>query len=98
MSDNSKIQTTHLQRWAYVYVRQSTATQVAVNFSLEHGVLALQVADDGVGRDPASWSHGLGLGGVRKRVKLLDGEVRWRENAPRGIVCAVRVANFVGPP
>lgn len=31
MSDNSKIQTTHLQRWAYVYIRQSTAAQVAVN-------------------------------------------------------------------
>ena len=31
MSDNSKVQPTHLQRWAYVYVRQSTAAQVAVN-------------------------------------------------------------------
>ena len=31
MSDNTKIQTTHLQRWAYVYIRQSTAAQVAVN-------------------------------------------------------------------
>ncbi len=32
MSDNnSKVQATHLQRWAYVYIRQSTAAQVAVN-------------------------------------------------------------------
>ena len=31
MNDNPKIQATHLQRWAYVYVRQSTAAQVAVN-------------------------------------------------------------------
>lgn len=29
MSDNGKIKTTHLQRYAYVYVRQSTAAQVA---------------------------------------------------------------------
>jgi len=31
MSDNPKVQATHLQRWAYVYIRQSTAAQVAVN-------------------------------------------------------------------
>jgi signal transduction histidine kinase len=36
----------------------------------------------------------LGLGGVRKRVKLLGGEVRWRENSPRGIVCEVSVPQF----
>ena len=31
MSDNLKIQETHLRRWAYVYIRQSSATQVLVN-------------------------------------------------------------------
>ena len=31
MSDNLKIQDTHLRRWAYVYIRQSSATQVLVN-------------------------------------------------------------------
>ena len=31
MSDNGKIQTSHLQRRAYIYVRQSTAAQVACN-------------------------------------------------------------------
>jgi DNA invertase Pin-like site-specific DNA recombinase len=31
MSDNEKIQPSHLQRRAYIYVRQSTATQVACN-------------------------------------------------------------------
>ena len=39
---------------------------------------------------------GLGLGGVRKRVKLLGGEVSWRENRPRGIVCDVNVKAFAG--
>ena len=31
MSANLKIQDTHLRRWAYVYIRQSSATQVLVN-------------------------------------------------------------------
>lgn len=76
-------------------IYHAQASQVDVAFSLIGTQLTLSVADDGNGRDPQSWSHGLGLGGVRKRVKLLGGEVRWRENTPRGIVCEVGVAEFV---
>ncbi|MDE1948541.1 MAG: hypothetical protein KGI35_08010, partial [Burkholderiales bacterium] len=60
--------------------------------------LTLAVADDGCGRAPQSWAHGLGLGGVRKRIKLLGGEVRWRENEPRGIVCEVHIEAFAPAP
>ncbi len=74
------------------------AGRIDVIFRLANGVLALQVADDGVGSDPLAWSHGLGLGGVRKRVKLLGGKVAWRENTPRGIVCVARVPDFSGRP
>jgi signal transduction histidine kinase len=69
---------------------------VDVSLQLEGPLLSLQVADDGEGRDPGAWAHGLGLGGVRKRIKLLGGEVVWRENTPRGIVCDARVAEFTG--
>jgi hypothetical protein len=31
---------------------------------------------------------------VRKRVKLLGGDVQWRENSPRGIRCEVRIVGF----
>jgi signal transduction histidine kinase len=72
----------------------ANASSVDVTLSLVGRRLALAVADDGNGRNPQGWSHGLGLGGVRKRVKLLGGEVRWRENVPRGIVCEVLVADF----
>jgi len=72
------------------------ATRVDVSFSLEGKLLTLQVSDDGNGRNPQAWSHGLGLGGVRKRVKVLGGEVSWNENGERGIVCAVRVPDFQG--
>ena len=57
---------------------------------------ALSLADDGIGRDPQAWSHGLGLGGVRKRVKLLGGDVQWRENGRAGIVCTVLIPDL-GP-
>ncbi|MDE2371324.1 MAG: histidine kinase [Burkholderiales bacterium] len=73
------------------------AQHVGVTLQLRDGELRLQVADDGDGADPGSWSHGLGLGGVRKRVKLLGGEVEWRDNDPRGIVCTMRVSAFCAP-
>lgn len=75
----------------------ASARRVDVAFSLEGGCLKLSVADDGCGRAPHLWASGLGLGGVRKRVKLLGGEVHWRENQPEGIVCELLVANFGRP-
>ncbi|MDP1533782.1 MAG: ATP-binding protein, partial [Rubrivivax sp.] len=74
----------------------ASATRVDIVLRLQQRRLRLSITDDGRGRQPAAWSNGLGLGGVRKRVKLLGGEVRWRENLPRGIVCEVEVAEF-GP-
>jgi signal transduction histidine kinase len=55
------------------------------------------VIDDGLGRRPESWAHGLGLGGVRKRVKQLGGHVEWREHGERGIECRVSVPDFAPP-
>lgn len=72
-------------------ISHARASQVEIHAQLEHGCLTLQVADDGVGRSPADWSHGLGLGGVRKRVKLLGGQVQWRERDGCGIRCEVQV-------
>ncbi|MBG6078595.1 signal transduction histidine kinase [Rubrivivax gelatinosus] len=73
------------------------ASRVDLQMALHGTRLTLAVSDDGDGRAPEGWAHGLGLGGVRKRVKLLGGEVRWRENGPRGIVCEVLVPDFQTP-
>jgi signal transduction histidine kinase len=73
------------------------ATRVDIEAAIEHGTLQLTVADNGDGRAPEAWSHGLGLGGVRKRVKQLGGSVAWHENEPSGIVCRVSVPAFAPP-
>jgi signal transduction histidine kinase len=75
-------------------IQHSCATHLEVSASLEGGRLRLALADDGIGRNPQAWSHGLGLGGVRKRVKLLGGEVQWRENGRAGIVCTVLIPDL----
>ncbi|HEX6708055.1 MAG TPA: ATP-binding protein [Albitalea sp.] len=70
-------------------ISHAQARRVDIDFSLEKDRLDLTVLDDGIGRNPRAWSHGLGLGGVRKRVKQLGGEVEWRELSPHGIGCRV---------
>ncbi len=72
-------------------IYHAKATRVHIDGNVQGGRLLLWIADDGEGREPAKWSHGLGLGGVRKRVRALGGAVRWRENSPRGIICEVQI-------
>jgi signal transduction histidine kinase len=79
-------------------IYHAKATRLHVDGSLHDGRLLLWIADDGQGRDPTKWSHGLGLGGVRKRVRALGGAVRWRENSPRGIICEVQIHHLDQPP
>jgi signal transduction histidine kinase len=75
-------------------IAHALATRVDIACRVQRGALDLTVADDGSGSDPGSWTHGLGLGGVRKRVKQLGGEVAWRENRPRGIACDVHIPDL----
>jgi len=72
-------------------IAHARATRVRIELDLQRDALELSVTDDGQGTDPAGWSHGLGLGGIRKRVKQLGGEVEWKPVAPRGIRCHVRI-------
>ncbi len=72
-------------------IAHAQASSVSIEASYELGAMRLVVRDDGRGRSPKTWSHGLGLGGVRKRAKLLNGQVHWHEIEPRGIQCEVRI-------
>jgi signal transduction histidine kinase len=75
-------------------ISHARATQLSVTGELADDRLEISVADDGEGRTPEQWARGLGLGGVRKRVRLLGGHVLWQENLPRGIVCRVVIDDF----
>ncbi|MDB5819863.1 MAG: histidine kinase [Rhizobacter sp.] len=78
-------------------IAHARCTQAQVRLQLHQGTLSLAVIDNGPGSDPAGWAHGLGLGGVRKRVKQLGGEVSWTRVQPSGICCKVEVANWSPP-
>jgi signal transduction histidine kinase len=75
-------------------IAHAQAQRLDIDFRLASDRIDLTITDDGVGRNPRAWSHGLGLGGVRKRVKQLGGEVEWREVAPHGISCRVIIRDL----
>lgn len=77
-------------------ISHAQARRVQVHLSLQEGTLRMTVCDDGVGSAPETWSHGLGLGGVRKRAKQLGGSVRWSVREPHGVCCEVEIPNFAG--
>jgi len=82
-------------------IAHAKASQAHIYLRLEEGQLFISCTDDGQGKDPSTWSRGLGVGGIRKRVRLLGGEVQWREHTPQGIVCDVyipRLAGCIAPP
>jgi signal transduction histidine kinase len=75
-------------------IAHAQARRVDIEFHLARDQLKLSVTDNGEGHTPHDWAHGLGLGGVRKRVKQLGGEVVWREATPCGICCFVVIKQF----
>ena len=77
-------------------IAHAHATEVSIAIELRDDRLLLHVRDNGCGRNPPAWSHGLGLGGVRKRVKQLSGEVEWLEVEPTGIECRVEFGRWSG--
>ena len=78
-------------------IQHSGATRLEISGALQGGRLQLSLVDDGCGREPQRWSHGLGLGGVRKRVKQLGGDVLWRDSdSGAGIVCTVLIPELDG--
>jgi signal transduction histidine kinase len=79
-------------------IAHSQAQRIEIVFLLEKDRIELTITDNGLGRNPRAWAHGLGLGGVRKRVKQLGGEVEWQEAAPQGIRCRVTIPSLSARP
>jgi signal transduction histidine kinase len=83
-----------LRELASNVMSHAKAHAVTIDIHLKTNRLQIVVRDDGTGNNPQAWSHGLGLGGVRKRVKQLGGSVQWTAQDSGGICCEVVVENF----
>jgi signal transduction histidine kinase len=70
-------------------IQHAHAQNVFIDLAYVPDELKITVADDGRGVKPEVWSHGLGLGGIRKRIGKLGGNVQWSEHLPSGISCEI---------
>jgi signal transduction histidine kinase len=55
--------------------RHADAHHVRIKLNLEGGQITLDIKDDGIGFDPEAVTKGIGLSGMKERVRLLNGKM-----------------------
>jgi signal transduction histidine kinase len=70
-------------------VRHARADQIAVTLVGRDDLLAVTIADDGIGLDPARRHAGLGLVGLEERVRELGGTLAINSPGGRGTVVGI---------
>ena len=65
-------------------VKYASATRASVSLSAPGGLLAFEVADDGVGFDPETTSRGIGLQSMADRLEALGGALVVRSEPGEG--------------
>jgi signal transduction histidine kinase len=71
--------------------KYSGASNAEIRLGEEEGALTFEVADDGVGFDPASTTFGTGLQGMADRLAALDGTLEIRSVPGAGTTVAGRI-------
>lgn len=77
--------------------RHSDAQRVEVVLAVDHREVRVEIADDGVGFDPASVHEGVGLSGMRERASALGGRLEIGSTPGGGTSVGVEVP-FPGSP
>jgi two-component system NarL family sensor kinase len=68
-------------------IKHAAASELTINQEYLDGILQLQIADNGVGFDADTLSleqRGMGLQNIRKRARIIGGEVEIRSNLGEG--------------
>jgi two-component system sensor histidine kinase UhpB len=68
---------------------KAASARVDLVLSEDENLLHIEVADDGVGFDPASASEGIGIIGMRERAYALHGTIEVRSRPGQGTVVAI---------
>jgi two-component system sensor histidine kinase UhpB len=68
---------------------KAASARVDLVLSAEENLLHIEVADDGIGFDPASASEGIGIIGMRERAYALHGTIDVKSKPGRGTVVAI---------
>jgi PAS domain S-box-containing protein len=72
-------------------MRHAQAHSLEIRLTVEDGMLALSVADDGVGFDPAAGARSFGVVGMRERVLMLGGTLTLDGESGNGTTLLARI-------
>ena len=72
--------------------KHSQAENVTIQFGVEDNQQRLRIGDDGVGFDTESCTSGLGLIGIKERVKMLGGTISIESATNRGASVTIGIA------
>lgn len=79
-------------------LRHGKAKQITVKLLRRDGSLLLQISDTGSGFDPAATSGGLGLVGMRERLRMVGGTLAIRSSCGHGTVIDATVEDAARKP
>jgi PAS domain S-box-containing protein len=65
-------------------LKHAHASQVRVRLQYKKGEISISVLDNGRGMDDSTQGRGMGLDGIRERLKLLDGRLETHSSKGRG--------------
>lgn len=72
--------------------KHSQAEEVTIHFGIEDKQQSLRIRDDGIGFDTESSTNGLGLIGVKERVKMLGGSISIESATNKGTSVTIGLA------
>ena len=74
-------------------VKHSGASEASITFSESFGHMAVRIADNGGGFDPGLARHGIGLDGMRERLRLIGGTLKIDSKPGGGTRIEARIPN-----
>ncbi len=75
-------------------LKYAKAKKVDITFDTIGDELIMSYQDDGQGFDTKKLSEGLGLGNVKTRIRLLDGDINWDSDLGKGVKVLSKFPNY----
>lgn len=72
-------------------MKYSQATNVSVSLKNQNRQLILKISDNGIGFDTSTYSNGIGMQNIKKRVSYLNGFVNIKSNLGFGTVITIKI-------
>jgi len=75
-------------------LKYAKAKKVAITFDTIGDELIMTYEDDGQGFDVTKQNDGLGMGNIKTRIRLLEGDINWDSTPNTGVTVLTKFPNY----